>query len=71
MAKRLTAAGFPETNLHRIGVPNHPREGGLVAVLPAPGATSRPILLLAPIDVVEAKRSDWARDPFKLIEGDG
>jgi len=28
-------------------------------------------LLLAHLDVVEAKREDWARDPFKLIEENG
>src|SRR4030095_8655052 len=30
-----------------------------------------PILLLAHIDVVEAKREDWSRDPFKLVEENG
>ena len=32
---------------------------------------AKPILLLAHIDVVEAKREDWERDPFKLVEEDG
>jgi hypothetical protein len=27
--------------------------------------------MLAHIDVVEAKREDWTRDPFTLIEEDG
>jgi acetylornithine deacetylase/succinyl-diaminopimelate desuccinylase-like protein len=31
----------------------------------------KPILLLGHMDVVEAKRDDWSRDPFKLIEEDG
>ena len=31
----------------------------------------RPILLLAHLDVVEAKRADWDSDPFKLVEVDG
>jgi acetylornithine deacetylase/succinyl-diaminopimelate desuccinylase-like protein len=31
----------------------------------------KPILLLGHMDVVEAKREDWSRDPFKLIEEDG
>jgi acetylornithine deacetylase/succinyl-diaminopimelate desuccinylase-like protein len=31
----------------------------------------KPILLLAHIDVVEAKREDWSMDPFQLIEKDG
>ena len=29
------------------------------------------MLLLAHIDVVEAKREDWTRDPFTLIEENG
>ncbi len=32
---------------------------------------SKPILLLGHIDVVDALRSDWERDPFKLVEEDG
>jgi acetylornithine deacetylase/succinyl-diaminopimelate desuccinylase-like protein len=31
----------------------------------------KPMLLLGHMDVVEAKREDWSRDPFKLIEEDG
>jgi acetylornithine deacetylase/succinyl-diaminopimelate desuccinylase-like protein len=29
------------------------------------------LLLVAHLDVVEAKRADWVRDPFKLVEEDG
>ena len=32
---------------------------------------AKAVLLLAHIDVVEAKREDWTRDPFKLIEEGG
>ncbi len=32
---------------------------------------NRPLLLLAHIDVVEAKREDWTMDPFTLTEKDG
>ena len=49
-------------------MPEHPKDGGLVAVLPGADASARPILLLAHTDVVEAKRADWRRDPFKLVE---
>jgi acetylornithine deacetylase/succinyl-diaminopimelate desuccinylase-like protein len=31
----------------------------------------KPLLLLAHLDVVEAKRSDWSLDPFQLTEKDG
>jgi len=30
-----------------------------------------PVVLLAHLDVVEAKREDWSLDPFKLTERDG
>jgi acetylornithine deacetylase/succinyl-diaminopimelate desuccinylase-like protein len=71
IAKRLKAAGFPDTDLHLFAAPDHPKEGGLVVVYPGRDAKLKAILLLAHIDVVEAKREDWARDPFTLIEENG
>ena len=47
------------------------KEGGLVAVLPGSDSKAKAILLLAHIDVVEANRADWTRDPFTLIEEGG
>ncbi|MCH7629508.1 MAG: M20/M25/M40 family metallo-hydrolase, partial [Proteobacteria bacterium] len=71
MAARLKAAGLPESQIVPFAVPEHPRDGGLVAVLPGTSKTLKPMLLIAHIDVVEAKREDWTRDPFTLIEEDG
>jgi acetylornithine deacetylase/succinyl-diaminopimelate desuccinylase-like protein len=71
MAARLKAAGFGEDRLTVFSTPEHPKEGGLVAVYPGTSRTLKPILLLAHIDVVEAKREDWERDPFTLIEENG
>ncbi len=71
MAARLKAAGYPDADLHAFAVPDHAKEGGLVAVLPGSDPNAKAILLLAHIDVVEAKREDWTRDPFTLIEEDG
>ena len=51
--------------------PEKPREGSLVAVYPGTSATAKPILLLGHIDVVEANRADWQRDPFTLVEENG
>ena len=34
MAARLKAAGYPDSDLHILTVPDHPKEGSLVAVLP-------------------------------------
>src|SRR5262245_59876616 len=62
MAGRLKSAGFPEEDLKVLGP--HPRKGNLLARLRGTGAR-KPILLLAHIDVVEAKRDDWSFDPFK------
>src|SRR6202166_3495378 len=71
MAARLKAAGFPDSDLHAFAAPDHPKEGGLVAVYPGRDPKLKAILLLAHIDVVEAKREDWTRDPFKLVEENG
>ena len=71
MSARLKAAGFPDSDLHSFAAPDHPKEGGLVAVYPGRDPKLKAILLLAHIDVVEAKREDWARDPFTLIEENG
>jgi acetylornithine deacetylase/succinyl-diaminopimelate desuccinylase-like protein len=71
MAARLRAAGYPEADL-RIFVPDgHPKEGGLLAVLHGSDPKAKAILMLAHVDVVEAKREDWTRDPFTLIEEGG
>src|SRR5471032_2109795 len=71
MAARLRTAGYPDGDL-RVFVPEgHPKEGGLLAVLHGSDSKAKAILMLAHIDVVEAKREDWTRDPFTLIEEDG
>ena len=71
MAARLKAVGYPDSDLHIFTAPDHPKEGGLVALLPGSDPKAKAILLLAHLDVVEAKREDWTRDPFTLIEEGG
>jgi acetylornithine deacetylase/succinyl-diaminopimelate desuccinylase-like protein len=68
MARRLLTAGFPAADVLVVGpaTGNH----NLVARLRGTGAR-RPILLLAHLDVVEARRDDWSLDPFTLTEKDG
>ncbi len=68
---RLKAAGYADADITYFSVPDHPKEGGIVAVLKGSNPKAKAILLLAHIDVVEAKREDWTRDPFTLIEEDG
>ena len=71
MADRLKAAGYAEADIHLFAPDEAPKDGGLVAVLPGQDGKAKGILLLAHLDVVEAKRSDWTRDPFGLIEEGG
>jgi hypothetical protein len=68
MAARLRAGGFPEADV-QVFHPA-PRKGDLVARMHGSG-TRKPILLMAHIDVVEAKREDWSFDPFHLTVQDG
>src|SRR5581483_7231971 len=68
IAGRLKAAGFPESDVTMIG-PDR-RKHNLVARYRGTGAR-RPLLLLAHLDVVEAKREDWSTDPFTFVEKDG
>jgi len=70
MASRLKAGGFENSEIRIIVPPGAPKKGNLVARLKGAGQR-RPLLMLAHLDVVEAKREDWARDPFKLVEEDG
>jgi acetylornithine deacetylase/succinyl-diaminopimelate desuccinylase-like protein len=71
MAARLKAAGFADSQLTLFATPENPKEGGLVAVYPGTSKTAKPVLLIAHIDVVEAKRADWERDPFVMVEENG
>src|SRR5512140_534403 len=68
MAARLKAAGFTDKDLVLFSTPEAPKDGGLVATLAGSSPALQPMLLLAHIDVVEAKRADWVRDPFTFIE---
>lgn len=68
MAKRLIDAGFPAADVRVLS--SGPRKGNMVARLRGAGAR-RPMLLMAHMDVVEARREDWAFDPFVLQETDG
>jgi acetylornithine deacetylase/succinyl-diaminopimelate desuccinylase-like protein len=68
VAARLKAAGFPATDIFVGGA--IPRKANVVVRYHGTGAR-KPLLLLAHIDVVEAKREDWTTDPFEFIEKDG
>ena len=71
MAARLKAAGMTDDQVKVMFTSDHPKEGSLVATYPGTSKKLKPMLLLAHIDVVEANRADWTRDPFTLIEENG
>jgi acetylornithine deacetylase/succinyl-diaminopimelate desuccinylase-like protein len=68
MAARFKAAGFPDADVRVLGP--SAKKGNLVVRYRGIGA-KRPMILLAHLDVVEAKREDWSLDPFVLTEKDG
>ena len=70
MAKRLLAAGVPAADVQVLVPDGRPSKGNLVARLRGTGAKP-PLLLLAHLDVVDARKEDWTTDPFKLVEKDG
>jgi acetylornithine deacetylase/succinyl-diaminopimelate desuccinylase-like protein len=71
MRAHLAAAGIPAADMQILAPPERPKDGALIAALHGRDRKAKPILLLAHIDVVEAKREEWKRDPFKLVEENG
>lgn len=70
-AARMQAAGFPSGNI-KIFVPEgSPKAGNLVAWIPGADPKAKAVLMLGHIDVVNAFRADWVRDPFVLVEEKG
>ena len=69
---RLAAAGFPTGDVVVVGGTRKGAETkrNLVARYRGTGAR-KPILFIAHLDVVDARREDWSIDPFVLTEKDG
>ena len=69
LAARFAEAGFPASDIELL------RRDGDVAMLvryrPASANKKSPVVFLAHMDVVDARREDWATDPFTLTENDG
>jgi len=68
MAARFKASGFADADVRVLGP--SAKKGNLVVRYRGTGA-KRPMILLAHLDVVEARREDWSMDPFVLTEKDG
>ncbi len=68
LAERFRAGGFAADDVHVLPLEN---TAGLLVRYRGDGSGGRPILLLAHMDVVPARRADWQRDPFTLVEENG
>jgi acetylornithine deacetylase/succinyl-diaminopimelate desuccinylase-like protein len=69
MADRLIAAGMPAADVRVLGY--EPRHQSLVARYRGSAGGRKPILLMAHLDVVDARREDWSTDPFQFVEQGG
>jgi acetylornithine deacetylase/succinyl-diaminopimelate desuccinylase-like protein len=72
LAGEFRAAGFPAEDVTIVPFKLPAEEtSSLVVRYRGDGTGGKPILLLAHMDVVTAKRQDWERDPYTLMEENG
>jgi acetylornithine deacetylase/succinyl-diaminopimelate desuccinylase-like protein len=68
LAEQFRNGGFAPEDVHLMPFG---ATAALVVRYRGDGTGGRPIALLGHMDVVEARRSDWERDPFTLVEENG
>jgi acetylornithine deacetylase/succinyl-diaminopimelate desuccinylase-like protein len=72
LAGEFRAAGIPAEDITIVPFKLPADEtAALIVRYRGNGSGGKPILLMAHMDVVTAKASDWARDPYKLVEENG
>jgi acetylornithine deacetylase/succinyl-diaminopimelate desuccinylase-like protein len=72
LAGEFRAAGFPADDVNVIPYKfTGDQTAALVVRYRGTGKRGKPIALLAHMDVVTARREDWERDPYELIEENG
>jgi acetylornithine deacetylase/succinyl-diaminopimelate desuccinylase-like protein len=71
IAAHMKANGFPVENITLLAPAEQPKAGNIVAVLPGRDPKLKAVLMSGHIDVVNAKREDWVRNPYELIEEGG
>ncbi len=74
LAEQFRSGGFSDEDIHVLPftLPDGEETAALVVTYRGDGSSgTKPILLVAHMDVVDALPEDWARDPFTLIEEDG
>ena len=68
LAGEFRAAGFPDADIHIFPLGE---TASMIVRYRGDGTGGRPILMMAHMDVVTAKREEWQRDPFALVEENG
>ncbi|HEX6375180.1 MAG TPA: M20/M25/M40 family metallo-hydrolase [Allosphingosinicella sp.] len=74
LAGQYQAGGWAQGDIHVLPYEGAPGDQTAALVVRWPAAKpsgKKPILLMAHMDVVEAKRDDWSLEPFELTEQDG
>ena len=69
MARHLIAAGLPAADVRVVG--SDPKYQSLVARYRGRNPSQKPILLMAHLDVVDARKEDWTFDPYEFREVEG
>ncbi|MGE0442641.1 MAG: M20/M25/M40 family metallo-hydrolase [Gemmatimonadales bacterium] len=69
LAARLEAAGFPQADIRILGY--EPKYQSLIVRYRGRPGGARPIMLMAHMDVVDARREDWSFDPYQFREEAG
>ena len=78
LADQYKAAGWAADDIHVLPYEGNPGDQTAALIVRWPAAHDvkakarfKPIMLMAHMDVVEAKAEDWSMDPFALVEKDG
>jgi carboxypeptidase PM20D1 len=74
LAEQLRAGGFAAEDIHvlPLKLASGEETASLVVRYRGNGASKKkPVLFVAHMDVVDARREDWTRDPFTLVEENG
>lgn len=69
VARRLAAAGIPDSDIRILGY--DAKYQSLVARYRGRPGGPKPILMMAHLDVVDARKEDWSFDPYQFRELDG
>lgn len=68
LADQFRAGGFPEADIHILPLGE---TASLVVRYRGDGTGGKPIAFMGHLDVVTARREDWQRDPYTLVEENG